>query len=130
MPWVAAWASSRSGSWTCVPPRRSTSCDRVTPARSLGNFLRWLRNVTLGIVIWVRSLGERGMVPCGVCDREATCVLHSGSAVSTSSMVRFVCGHHVRKYLESKPEYTERLLHKMGAQGLCSFYEPEPENPA
>src|SRR3954468_3762678 len=106
MTFAGAWPTWGSKCWRCVRDRRSTSCDGITAVRYLGNFWRSLRNVTLGNVIWLSSLGEKGMVPCGVCDRQATCVLHNGSAVSTSSMVRFFCAHHVRKYLESKPEYT------------------------
>jgi len=78
-------------------------------------------------MVWLSSLGDKGMVPCGICDRVASCVLHNGSAVSTSSMVRFFCSHHLRKYLDARPEYTEHLLDKMGTQGLYAFYEKEPD---
>jgi hypothetical protein len=74
-------------------------------------------------VIWLSKLANDGMVPCGVCDRVATCVIHNADAVSTSSLVRFFCGHHLRGYLESHPEYNEHLLDHMGTQGLYAFYD-------
>jgi hypothetical protein len=63
------------------------------------------------------------MVACGICDRQATCVLHNGNAIETSSMVRFFCGHHLRAYLDSRPEYTAHLLDRLGTHGLYAFYE-------
>jgi hypothetical protein len=63
------------------------------------------------------------MVACGVCDRVATCVLHNGNAIETSSMVRFFCGHHLRQYLDSRPEYAAHLLDHLGTQGLYAFYD-------
>jgi hypothetical protein len=53
----------------------------------------------------------------------ATCVIHNADAVSTSSLVRFFCGHHLRGYLDSHPEYTEHLLDRMGTHGLYAFYD-------
>jgi hypothetical protein len=74
-------------------------------------------------MVWLSKLPNDGMVPCGVCDRVAKCVIHNADAVSTSSLVRFFCGHHLRGYLESHPEYNEHLLNHMGTQGLYAYYD-------
>jgi hypothetical protein len=74
-------------------------------------------------VIWISRLGDGGLVACGACDRVAICVLHNADAISTSSMVRFFCAHHLRNYLENHPEYAEHLMDRMGTQGLYAFYE-------
>jgi hypothetical protein len=74
-------------------------------------------------MVWLSKLANDGMVPCGVCDRVASCVIHNGDAVATSSLVRFFCADHLRLYLDSRPDYTEHLLDQMGTQGLYAFYD-------
>jgi hypothetical protein len=64
----------------------------------------------------------KGKTQCGLCDDDATCVLHDSGAEMISNRMMFFCRKHIRSYLEAHPRVLEMLLDRMGNQSVFSFY--------
>jgi hypothetical protein len=64
----------------------------------------------------------QGATQCGLCDENATCVLHDSGAELSSNRMMFFCRKHIRSYLEAHPRMLETLLDRMGNQSVFSFY--------
>jgi hypothetical protein len=65
---------------------------------------------------------SHGVTQCGLCDENATCVLHDSQSGGTSNRMMFFCRKHIRSYLEAHPRILETLLDRMGNQSVFSFY--------